>query len=41
MTKITDQSIDQLHSEYQNPYGGVRNDYFAPLFLMREHGHRS
>ena len=38
MTKITDQSVDQLHSEFRNTYGGVRNDYFAPLFLMHEHG---
>ena len=38
MIKITDQAIDQLHSEYHNPHGGVRNDYFSPLFLMREHG---
>lgn len=38
MIKITDHSIDQLYSEYRSIYGGVRNDYFAPLFLMQEHG---
>jgi len=38
MLKITNQAIDQLHSEHRGNHGGVRNDYFAPLFLMQEHG---
>src|SRR6266542_3955053 len=37
MIKINDHSIDQLYSEHRSVYGGVRNDYFAPLFLMQEH----
>jgi hypothetical protein len=37
MIRITDQAIDQLHAEYHGAYGGVRNDYFARLFLMQEH----
>jgi hypothetical protein len=37
MSKINDQIIDQLYAEYHGTYGGIRNDYFAPLFLMQEH----
>lgn len=36
--KITDQTIDQLWSDHRATYGGVRNDYFAPLYLVHEHG---
>lgn len=35
--KITDQAIDQLFSDNRATYGGVRNDYFAPIYLAREH----
>ncbi len=38
MIKITEQSIGQLYSEHHANYSGVRNDYFAPLYLMQEHG---
>jgi hypothetical protein len=38
MIKITDQTIDQLWSDNRATYGGVRNDYFAPLYLAQEHG---
>lgn len=37
ISKINDQAIDQLCAEHKANYGGVRNDYFAPLFLVREH----
>ena len=37
VSKINDQAIDQLCVEHKPTYGGVRNDYFAPLFLVREH----
>ena len=35
--KIDDRAIDQLFAEYKSDYLGLRNDYFAPLFLVREH----
>lgn len=38
MSKITDQTIDQAFADFKREYGGVRNDYFAPLFLVNEHG---
>jgi hypothetical protein len=38
MIKITDQTIDQLWTDNRATYGGVRNDYFAPLYLAHEHG---
>jgi len=38
MIKITDQTIEQLWSDNRATYGGVRNDYFAPLYLAHEHG---
>ena len=37
MSKITDQAIDQAFADFKREYGGVRNDYFAPLFLENEH----
>ena len=36
--KISDQTIDQLWTDNRATYGGVRNDYFAPLYLAHEHG---
>ena len=36
--KISDQTIDQLWTDNRAIYGGVRNDYFAPLYLAHEHG---
>lgn len=38
MSRITEQSIAQLYERYHANYGGVLNDYFAPLFLVQEHG---
>jgi len=38
MSKISDQSVDQAFADFKGEYGGVRNDYFAPLFLANEHG---
>ncbi len=38
MSKITDQAIDQAFADFKGVYGGVRNDYFAPLFIANEHG---
>ena len=35
--KISDQTIDQIFSDYRKTYGGVRNDYFAPAYLATEH----
>lgn len=37
MIKITDQTIEQLWSDNRATFGGVRNDYFAPLYLAHEH----
>jgi len=37
MIKINDQTIDQAWNDFRATYGGVRNDYFAPLYLMHEH----
>ena len=37
MAKIDDKAIDQLFSQEKSIYGGLRNDYFAPLYLMQEH----
>lgn len=34
---ITEKAIDQLFSDHRSIYGGVRNDYFAPLYLVQEH----
>ncbi len=38
MIKINDQTIDQLWSDNHATCGGVRNDYFAPLYIAHEHG---
>jgi len=35
--KINDQTIDQAFSDYKKTFGGVRNDYFAPVYLAAEH----
>ena len=35
---ITDQAIDQVFSDLKRTCGGVRNDYFALLYLMQEFG---
>ena len=37
MSKITDQTIDQAFADFKSVHGGVRNDYFAPLFVANEH----
>jgi hypothetical protein len=36
--QITDQAIDQAHSDLKGVSGGVRNDYFGLLYLERELG---
>ena len=33
---ITDQIIDQAFSDLKSQCGGVRNDYFGPVYLQRE-----
>jgi hypothetical protein len=38
MSKINDQTIEQAYTDNRATYGGVRNDYFAPLYLVHEHG---
>jgi hypothetical protein len=35
---ITDQAVDQIFSDLKRICGGVRNDYFALLYLMQEFG---
>jgi len=35
---ITDQAIDQAYSDLKRTCGGLRNDYFALLYLMQEFG---
>jgi hypothetical protein len=37
ITRIDDQLIDQLFADYKKTYGGVRNDFFAPAYLVAEH----
>src|SRR5439155_16300533 len=37
ITTIDDQVIDQLFADYKSTYGGVRNDFFAPVYLVAEH----
>jgi len=37
ITRIDDQLIAQLFADYEKTYGGVRNDYFAPAYLVAEH----
>ena len=37
ITRIDDQLIDQLFADYKSTYGGVRNDFFAPAYLVAEH----
>jgi hypothetical protein len=37
ITKIDDQIIDQLFADCKHTYGGVRNDFFAPAYLVAEH----
>src|SRR5439155_21267408 len=37
ITTIDDQLIDQLLADYKNTYGGLRNDFFAPAYLVTEH----
>jgi hypothetical protein len=37
MSKVTDQTIDQAFADFKRVHGGVRNDYFAPLFVANEH----
>ena len=37
ITRIDDQLIDQLFTDYEMTYGGVRNDSFAPAYLVAEH----
>src|SRR5882724_7264074 len=35
--RINDQTIDQAFADHKKTYGGVRNDYFAPVYLATEH----
>ena len=37
ITTIDDQLIDQLFADYKKTYAGVRNDFFAPAYLVAEH----
>ena len=34
---MDDQVVDQLFADNKRTYGGVRNDYFAPAYLVPEH----
>jgi hypothetical protein len=36
--RITDQLVEQAHADLKATCGGVKNDYFALLYLQHEHG---
>ncbi|HTW92782.1 MAG TPA: AIPR family protein [bacterium] len=38
---VTQRELDQTFKEHSVHYGGVKEDYFAVLYLMREYGYQS